>query len=178
MRILAIDDSNVNYDIVNRIFENAGNSTQTGVEMIFEQQIVDSWRVSGSVNWFRNRIDVLDTVLLFPTPRPFALAASSDDTWDFTVNNRIQLPRAGELQLSYIYYAGRNVPQGWERARSSLDLATTWPIMGENAEVVFTFTDVFNDFAIQREIDGQGFTALYENFLETQVATVGFRVRL
>ena len=176
-RILAIDDSNPNYDIVNRIYENAGNSKQTGIELIVEQQIVAPWRVSGSVNWFANDIEALETVLLFPMPRPFALAASKDDTWDFTVNNRFQLPQGGELLASYIYYARRNVPQGWERARSSVDLATSWPIMNESAEIVFTFTDVFNDFAVQREIEGQGFTALYENFLETQVATVGLKVR-
>ena len=40
-----------------------------------------------------------------------------------------------------------------------------------------TFTDILNDFAIQREIDGQGFTAIYENFLETQVATLALKVR-
>ena len=100
-----------------------------------------------------------------------------DDTWDLTFNNQIQLPRAGELQASYIYYAARNVPQGRERARSSVDLAAKWPIMNERAELLFTFTDIFNDFAVQREIDGEGFTALYQNFLETQVATLGLRFR-
>ena len=177
LRILAIDGSNPSYDIVNRIYENAGNSRQTGVEVILEQQIAGSWRISGSVNWFTNDIEALEAILLFPTAPPFSLAASKDDTWDFTVNNRIQLPGAGEVQLSYIYYAARNVPQGSERARSSLDLAATWPLMNERAEVVFTFTDMLNDFAVQRDIDGQGFTALYENFLETQVATVGMRIR-
>ena len=176
-RVLAIDDSNPSYDIVNRIFENAGNSKQTGVEVILEQQIAAPWRLSGSVNWFTNDIDALETELLFPTRRPFSLAASSDDTWDFSVNNQFQLPHAGELQLSYIYYAKRNVPQGRERARSSLDLAAQWPILNERAELVFTFTDIFNDFAIQQEVDGQGFTAVYQNFLETQVATVGMRFR-
>ena len=176
-RILAIDDTNPNYDIVNRIFENAGNSRQTGVEVILEQQIVAPWRLSGSVNWFTNDIDALETVLLFPTRRPFALAASKDDTWDFTINNQFQMPRAGELQLSYIYYAGRNVPQGRERARSSLDLAAQWPILNERAEMVFTFTDIFNDFAVEQEVYGQGFTAVYQNFLETQVATLGMRIR-
>ena len=177
LRILAIDDSNPNYDIVNRVFENAGNSAQTGIELILEQQIAAPWSVSSSVNWFTNDIDALETVLLFPTPRPFTLAASSENTWDFTINNQVQLPASGELQLSYIYYARRNVPQGRERARSSLDLATTWPIMNERAEVILTFTDIFNDFAIEREVDGEGFTALYQNFLETQVATVGLRYR-
>ena len=86
-------------------------------------------------------------------------------------------PSAIELQLSYVYYAERNVPQGREKARSSVDLAVTWPMMDERAELLFTFTDIFNDFAVEREIDGQGFTALYQNFLETQVATVGLRFR-
>jgi hypothetical protein len=49
--------------------------------------------------------------------------------------------------------------------------------MNERAEIVFTFSDIFNDFAVQREVDGQGFTALYENFLETQVATVALKLR-
>ena len=71
----------------------------------------------------------------------------------------------------------RNVPQGRQRSRSSLDLAAKWPVLDQRAEVVFTFTDIFNDFAIQQEIDGQGFRAVYQNLLETQVATVGLRFR-
>ena len=135
------------------------------------------WRISGSANWFRNDIDALETELLFPTRRRFVLAASRANTWDFTINNQVQLPRAGELQLSYIHYAGRNVPQGRERARSSLDLAATWPIMSGRAELLFTFRDIFNNFAVQQEVDGQGFTALYQNLLETQVASIGLRAR-
>jgi outer membrane receptor protein involved in Fe transport len=178
LRVLAIDDSNPAYDIVNRIYENAGNSKQTGVELIAEQQVLPQWRLSGSVNMFQNDIDALETTLFFPTPRPFSIAATTDKTWDFTINNQLQLPRSGELQLSYIYYAARNIPQGRERARSSLDLSTAWPFLDERAEVVFTFTDIFNDFAIEQEIDGEGFTAVYQNFLETQVASVGLRLRL
>ena len=176
-RVFAIDDSNPNYDIVNRLYENAGNSTQRGVQVIVEQAIAAPWRVSGNVNWFRNDIDAFQTTLLFPVARPFAFAASGDNTWDVSVSNRLQLPRATELQLGYVYYAGRNVPQGRERARSSLDVAAKWSLMRERAELLFTFTDIFNDFAVEREVDGQGFTALYQNFLETQVATLGLRVR-
>ena len=178
LRILAIDSSNPNYDIVNRIYENAGSSHQTGVEVLVEQDLSDDWSASASLNWFTNEIDALETTLFFPTRRPFSLAASEDDTWDVTLNNQLRLPGNAELLIAYIYYGRRNVPQGWERARSSVDVAATWPFMDERAEVVFTFTDIFNDFAIQREIDGQGFSALYENFLESQVARIGFRLRL
>ena len=176
-RVFAIDDSNPNYDVVNRLFENAGNSRQTGVQVLVEQEVARPWRLSANLNVFRNSIDAFETQLLFPTPRPFALAASRDGIWDVTLNNRIQLPRGGELQASYIYYAKRNVPQGRERARSSVDLAAKWPLLDERAELLFTFTDIFNDFAVVREVDGQGFTAVYENFLETQVASAGLRFR-
>ena len=177
LRVLAIDASNPDYDIVNRIFENAGNSRQTGIEVVAEQQVTGSWRVSGSVNWFENEIDALETTLLFPVRRPFSLLGSRDDTWDVTVNSRMRLPAGGEVLLSYLYYARRNVPQGWERARSSVDVSTTWPLRNDTAELVFTLTDVFNDFGVRREVEGVGFTALYENLLETQVANVGLRIR-
>jgi hypothetical protein len=176
-RIFAIDDSNPNYSIVNRLYENAGNSTQTGVQVLLDHTVARPWRASGNVNVYRNTIDAFDTMLLFPTARPFALAATEETTWDVTLNNQIRLPRAVELQANYIYYARRNVPQGRERARSSFDIAAKWPVRGDRAEVLFTFTDIFNDFAIEREVDGQGFTALYQNFLETQVATVNLKVR-
>ena len=175
-RVFAIDDSNPNYDVVNRIFENAGNSAQTGVEVLVAHEITEPWQVSGSVNWFKNRIDAFETTLLFPTRRRFSLAASKDDTWDVTVNNQIRLPSALELQLSYIYYGARNVPQGRERARASVDVAVQRPILNDRAELLFTLTDIFNDFAIEHEVEGQGFTALYQNFMETQVATLGLRV--
>lgn len=49
--------------------------------------------------------------------------------------------------------------------------------MSGRAELVFTFSDIFNNFAVQQEVDGQGFTALYQNFLETQVASIRLRTR-
>ena len=177
LRIFAIDDSNPDYDIVNRIFENAGNFRQTGVQLTASQDIVGGWRTTGSVNWFHNDIDSLETILFFPTRRPFSLPGSSDNTWDLTINNRFQLPRSVELQANYVRYAARNVAQGRERSRSSVDFSAKKPVLGDRAELVFTFTDIFNDFALQHEIQGRGFTALYQNFLETQVATVNLRLR-
>ena len=176
-RIFAIDPSNLRYAVLNRLFDNVGNSIQTGVQVVSEHKVSESWRVSGSVNWFTNDINALETELLFPIRRPFSLAASRDDTGDFIINNQVKTFRGGEIQLSYIYYAGRNIPQGRERARSSLDLSATWPVMSGRAELVFTLSDLFNKFGVQREVVGQGFTALYQNFLETQVARIGLRTR-
>lgn len=176
-RIYAIDDSNPSYDIVNRLFQNAGDSRQTGVQLHAEQQILAPWRVSGQVNLFRNEIDAFSTMLLFPTVRPFALAGSRETSWDMTLGNRLQLPRAIDLQVNYIYYAGRNVTQGRERARSSFDVSTTIPLLPDRAELLLSVSDLFNDFAVTREVDGQGVRTVYENLLETQVAMATLRFK-
>lgn len=177
LRVFAIDNSNPNYDIVNRIYENAGDSEQTGVQLLFEQAVNRKWRASAGFNWYGNRIDSLQTELLFPTRRPLFIAGSSDNTWDLTVNNRFTLPGATELQANYVYYAKRNIPQGVQRARSSVDFTLKKPLAKNRAELQFSFTDIFNDFAVQHEIAGNGFDALYQNLKQTQVAIVTLRFR-
>jgi hypothetical protein len=176
-RVFAIDESNPNYDVVNRIYQNVGRSRQTGVELVGEHQVASPWQLTASVNWSVTDIDALQTTLLFPTPRPFAIPASRDDGWASTINNRFRLPRAAELQLSHVYYSARNVPQGRERARSSLDLSASLPLRNNRAELVFTFRDMFNDFGVRRDVVGDGFRASYQNLLETQVATMRMKWR-
>jgi hypothetical protein len=176
-RVFAIDESNPNYDVVNRVYQNVGHSTQTGVEVVAEQRITQPWRVSASANWFVNDIEALETTLLFPTARPLLIPASRDDSWEFTLNNRAQLPHAAVLQLSYVYYSARNVPQGRDRARSSLDFSASLPFNRDRAEFVFTFTDIFNNFGVRRDVVGDGFRAEYQNLLETQIATARVKWR-
>jgi hypothetical protein len=176
-RVFAIDESNPNYDVVNRVYQNVGQSAQTGVEVVAEHRVIQSWRVAASANWFVNDIEALQTTLLFPTARPLSIPASRDDSWEFTINNRVQLPRAAVLQLSYVYYSARNVPQGRDRARSSLDLSASMPFHRDRAEFVFTFTDIFNDFGVRRDVVGDGFRAEYQNLLESQIATARVKWR-
>jgi hypothetical protein len=176
-RIYAIDNSNPNYDVINKLYENVGRATQTGVQVVAEQQVSTPWRLSGSVNLYVHDIDAISTTLHFPYERPFFAPGSRDNTWDLTVNNRYRFTTGQELQLSYINYAARNAHQGRERARSSLDLSASWPLRNQRGDVTFTFTDMLADFGVRREFDGQGFNALYENLKETQTARVRMRVR-
>ena len=176
-RIYAIDNSNPNYDIINKLYENVGRATQTGAQLVAEQQLSSPWRISGSVNWYVHDIDAITTTLLFPTERPFFAPGSRDNTWDLSLSNRFRFPGGQELQLNFINYAARNAHQGRERARSSLDVSASWPLRNERGDVTFTFTDMLADFGVRREFEGQGFTALYENLKETQTARVRMRVR-
>jgi len=176
-RIYAIDTSNANYDIINKLYGNVGRATQSGVQVVAEQQFTGAWRVSGSVHWYVHDIDSLETTLRFPTVRTLSLPGTRDDTWDLSLANRFELPGRREIQLNFISYAARNVPQGRERARSSLDLSASQPLWNSRGDLTFTFTDILNDFGLRREIDGNGFDALYENLLETQVARLRLRLR-
>ena len=173
MRVLAIDDSNPDYDIINRIYQNVGSGTNTGIELLFTQDIGASWELSGSLNWYDNVIDAAETTLLFPVPRLFSVARSRDNTWDFKLNNQVQFANGIQAQFSIVYSAARNIPQGRQDARSSVDLGIRKPVLSDRGEIVFSFIDVFNDFGIRQEIDGNGFDAVYENYYETQVVRLG-----
>ena len=71
------------------------------------------------------------------------------------------------------YYGERNIAQGMQAARSSVDIGLAMPVLEGSGELTFTVTDLFNDFGLKHYIDGDGFDAVYENFFETQVVSVG-----
>ncbi len=158
---------------MNRIYQNVGSGNQTGMELVFSQDISSNWELSGSVNWYENVIDADRVTLLFPIARPFDVAYSKNDTWDLTLNNLITFTNGTRLQLTAAYYGERNIAQGTQAARSFIDVAFTKPVFDGRGEFVVSVTDLFNNFGIRQQIDGAGFDAVYENFYETQVVSVG-----
>ena len=173
VRVFAIDPTNTDYDIINRIYQNVGSGDQTGLELIVTQDIRERWELSGSFNWYDNVIDADQVTLLFPIERPFDVERSENNTWDLSLNNLILFPNGIRVQLSVVYYADKNIAQGTQDARSSVDLGITKPVFADRGELVFSFTDMFNDFGIKQNIRGNGFDAVYENYYETQVVSVG-----
>jgi hypothetical protein len=177
VRVFAIDSSNGSYDIVNRIYQNVGSGTHTGVEVVFNHDIGEHWQLSGSANWYESVIDPAETTLLFPVRRPFSVPRTEDDTWDMKLNSLLKLSNGIEAQLAVVYYAAKPIAQGREAARSSVDLGFKKPVLDMRAELVLSVTDLFNEFGIRHEIEGNGFTAVYENFYESQTVTVGMSYR-
>jgi len=173
-RVFAIDPTNPDYDIINRVYQNVGSGSSTGLELIVAQDLSDNWELSGSINWYDNVIDQDQVTLLFPVVRPFNVPRSEDNTWDFTLNNQVEFQNGLQLQVSIVYYAEKNIAQGTQAARSSVDLGISKPVMNDRGEIVVSFVDVFNDFGIKQFIVGEGFDAIYENYYETQVVSAGF----
>ena len=178
MRIYSIDDSNPDYDIVNKIYQNTGKATNTGLELLLSQDISNNWKVSGTFNWYSNTINAYQGTLLFPYERTFAIQKTTVDAWNAKINTELLLPKDVTLQLTGVYYSDRNIPQGKELARSSVDLGIKKSLWDKKAELTFSASDIFNRFGIRQQISDQGFTALYQNYFETQIFRVGFKYKI
>lgn len=178
MRIFAIDDSNPDYDIVNRIYQNTGSATNMGVELLLSQDMTTNWKMSGSLNWYSNAIDDYQGTLLFPFERDFTIDASTANAYDLKLNTEFNLPKDYTIQLTGIYFSKRNIPQGEELARSSVDFGVKKSFWDKKAELTLSASDIFNRFGIQQRVSNDGFTALYQNFYETQIFRLGFRYKI
>ncbi len=173
-RIYSIDESS-EYSIVNKIYQNTGNASNQGIELLLEQKLNSFWKFSGSVNWYVNTLDAYTGTILFPYQREFHLEKSKDNSWDMKLNNQFDFRNGVQIQLSGIYYAPKNIPQGKQLARSSIDFGIKDNIMDDRGEISFSISDIFNKFGIRQEINGDGFTALYENYYETQIYSIGLK---
>lgn len=176
-RVFTIDATNTTYDVINRIYANTGHAANYGFELIGSRKFGDWWDVSGSFDWYEIEVDPFTIDLLFPVPRQVQINASSGSTWDMKINNRFYLPGDFELNLTGVHYAARNIAQGRQDGRSSIDLGFSKPVIGGKGEIVFAATDVFNTFGYRYRIDGFGFDAIYENFYQTQEFNLSFKLK-
>ena len=177
MRIYTADTTNTDYDVIVKIYANTGSATNTGLELVFSQQIMDFWKLSGNANFYRNSIDAYTGDVRFPYAHTFDIAQTAENTWDAKVSNQFKLNDHLEFQLTALYLAPKNIPQGRQYARSSLDLGASWKILEGKGVISLSATDILNTYGIRQDINGEGFRTEYENFYETQVFRIGMKYR-
>jgi len=139
---------------------------------LFSQDITNYWKLTSSFNIYRNQIDAFQGTLLFPFKRPFFIEESSDIAGDFKITNTFILPWKMETQVTGLWYSDKNIPQGTELSRSSIDLGIKKSLWGKRGELSLSATDLFNRFGIRQKVIGQDFTALYQNYYETQIVRI------
>lgn len=175
LRIFSIDDSEPNYDIVNRIYQNVGSGSNSGIELLLSQRIGERLDFSASFNAYVNGIDAFTGLLLFPEERPFTIEESNDEAWDAKVSGEYRLPDVLTAQLTAVYQSPKNIPQGEQLGRASVDFGLKKAIWQNKGEITLSATDLFNTFGIRQDIVGNGFTARYQNYYETQVVRLGLK---
>ncbi len=177
MRVYTQDESNTDYDIVLKSYANTGRASNKGLELVFGQEFFDIWELRGNINFYQNLIQAFEGTLLFPYEHQFTVDKTEELTWDFKLSSTLDLPKDFQIQLTGIYFAPKNIPQGRQLSRSSIDLGVKKMIWDGKVELILSFSDILNQYGIQQEITGDGFTALYQNYYETQVISLGLKYK-
>jgi hypothetical protein len=66
---------------------------------------------------------------------------------------------------------------GRQLERSSVDLGVQRSVLKNKGSLTLSFSDMFGTFGIRQEIADAGFTAIYENYYETQVVRLGLKYK-
>ena len=175
-RVYSRDTTSV-FDVVIKTFANTGRSKHLGSEVVWSQEISDFWKLSGNLNLYRISIDRHTGQLLFPYPQSFVIQEDSGSTWDAKLSSTFTFRQGLQAQVTGIYFADRVVPQGKQLARSSVDIGINQKLWAGKGEFTLAISDIFNRFGIRQEIDGDGFTAEYQNFYETQSIRTGLKMK-
>ncbi|MGC6430959.1 MAG: TonB-dependent receptor domain-containing protein [Jejuia sp.] len=172
-RVFTEDETITEYDVVLKSYANTGRATNTGLELVFNQNISDFWKLSGNMNIYENKIFDFTGTLLFPNEHTFTIDKSADTVFEGKLINTFTLPNDFRLQVTGIYIGPRNIPQGKAFERSSIDFGLNKKLWEKKMEFNLAVTDIFNRYGIKEENDGNGFSSLYQNYFETQTIRAG-----
>ena len=159
--------------LIYNIFQNAGNSTIKGIEMLWSTAIGTSANLSFNLNAYQNTISAFSVTNLYPTPEVFS--ASKQKIWSgsFKLNGLVHLPHKTDLQISAVYLAPDVVPQGKTYERYYMDAGIRKSIRQGKGELFLNATDLFNTLRIRRATYGTGFHFVSTDYYETQVFRAG-----
>jgi hypothetical protein len=102
---------------------------------------------------------------------------STGNIWNRKLGNTFSLRKKYTIQLTGIYCAPINIPQGKQMARSSIDVGIKKVIMTGKGEMNLSASDIFNLNGLVQEIYSKGARASYENYYETQIISLGFKMK-
>lgn len=176
-RVYSQDNTNSQFNIVLKSYANTGKATNSGLEIIFNQNIGEYWKLSGNLNTYNNKIFDYSGTLLFPNEHVFTINQSVDTVFEGKIINTFNLPKAYRLQITMLYISPKNIPQGKEFERSSVDFGINKKLWTNKTELNLAVTDIFNRYGIKQENDANGFNTLYENYYETQTIRLGIKYK-
>lgn len=160
--------------LIYAVFQNAGKSYNTGIEMIVNQKLspVYSFNINGNV--YRNQINAFTVESLYPQPTIFSAAKQTAVSGNLKLNNMFHFSNNWDAQLTAVYLAPDIIPQGKILSRFSIDAGVKKAVQKGRGEVFFNATDLLNTMVIKRKINGNGFNYTSNDYYETQVVRLGY----
>lgn len=162
--------------LIYAIFQNAGKSHNTGIELVYNQTLSKWYSFNINTNAYHNKIEAFSVENLYPVPHIFTANRQTVFSGNIKMINHIRLPENFELQATAVYLAPDIIPQGKTLQRFSFDLGLKKP-MGKG-ELFFNANDLFNTMVIKKEVHGNGFKYTSSDYYETQVLRLGYTYKL
>lgn len=167
--------STVNDDpIIYAIFQNAGKSNNTGLEVVYEQELSSMYAFNLNANIYRNNIDAFSVTNLYPSENIFSAEKQKMSSGTVKLNNTFKFSKTLNAQLTASYFAPDIIPQGKTKSQFGMDLGIKKSIQKNKGEVFFNATDLLNTMVVRKEITGRDFSYTSNNYYETQVIRLGY----
>lgn len=166
-------DSNLIYNVSH----NAGNSFNTGVEIVVDKKLSDIWSANLNMNGYYNKIDAFSVLNKYPVENTISIPKQTAYSGNIKLNVLAKLPKEIEAQLTSIYLAPDIIPQGKIKSRFSIDFGIKKPIQNNKGELFLNATDLFNTLVIKKEVNGETFNYTSNDYYETQVIRLGYKYK-
>ncbi len=160
--------------LIYNVFQNAGNSSNTGVELVFQQKNSPLFSYNLNANIYQNTIDAFSVLNQYPVPSLFSAEKDQLTSGNVKLNTAFRFGKTTDLQLTAIYLAPDLIPQGRIDSRFSVDGGVKKQIQEGKGEIFLNATDLLNTLRIKRTITANGFVLQSTDYYETQVFRMGY----
>ena len=170
-RILSsVSDDNLIY----AIFQNAGKSLNSGIEIIMGQDMTKMYSMNLNINVYYNQINAFSVKNLYPVPNTFSAVQQKVYSGNIKLNNQFHFTKKLDAQISLVYLAPDIIPQGKIGSRFSLDVGIKKSVQNGKGEFFINGTDLLNTMRIKKEIIAENFNYKSADYYETQVIRIGY----
>jgi outer membrane receptor protein involved in Fe transport len=166
-----------NSNLIYAIFQNAGRSYNTGLEVVLSQEISKWYSLNLNMNGYHNQINAFSVENKYPIPNTFSADKQEIISGNIKLNSTFHLPKNFDAQLTVIYLAPDIIPQGKIEQRFSIDLGVKKSLQNGKGELFLNATDILNSMIIKKEIQGKGFRYSSTDYYETQVLRFGYNYK-
>ncbi|PZR15341.1 MAG: TonB-dependent receptor [Flavobacterium psychrophilum] len=160
--------------LIYNIFQNAGRSYTSGIEIILSQNAGKWATFNLNLNGYQNIIEPFTVVNKYPQENTFSAERQEIFSGSIKFNGLFHLPGKYDVQLTSVYMAPDVVPQGKTYSRFYIDLGVKKSLQKGKGEVFLNATDIANTLRIKREVKGIGFSYTSTDYYETQVFRLGY----
>jgi outer membrane receptor protein involved in Fe transport len=164
-------------NLIYNIFQNAGRSYNSGIEIVLSQPI-NKWATWNlNLNGYQNIIDAFSVINKYPTENTFTADREQLFSGNIKLNGVFHLPQQTDIQFAAIYLAPDLIPQGKIASRFSIDAGVKKQVQKGKGEVFLNASDLLNTLKIKKETNGNGFRFISTDYYETQLFRIGYNYK-